>query len=292
MGVRFATAAAALALALLGSAASPARAEPAMWVVKGADTTIYLIGSIHLLKPDLAWQGERMGAVLSGCDDLTLEIADFDDLPAVRKLVGEHGYDHRRKLSSLLSPQERIRMARLAEAAGMAPDSLESMKPWLAAVTLSMAPLQRAGYDTAAGVEAQLSGDVRARGRPVRGLETAEGQVKMLAGLSESAQLEYLRDILDQSERPPGEMERLAAAWAAGETGEVERVVNHDMARNAPGLYRAMFTDRNLAFAHQIKDMLAEGHGARCVALGAGHLTGADSVQAQLALMGVKTERY
>src|SRR5688572_14986000 len=104
MGGRLTAAAAAFALSLV--ALSPARAEPAMWVVRDDDTTIYLVGTIHLLKPGMAWEGERLGQVLSGCDDLTLEIADFDDVAAVAPLVGKYGYDPERRLSSLLTPDE------------------------------------------------------------------------------------------------------------------------------------------------------------------------------------------
>ena len=46
---RLIAAAASAALALL---ASPAHAEPAMWVVKDADSTIYLLGTFHLTKPE------------------------------------------------------------------------------------------------------------------------------------------------------------------------------------------------------------------------------------------------
>jgi hypothetical protein len=33
-------------------------ADPALWVVKDADTTIYLFGTIHVLKPGLSWFDE------------------------------------------------------------------------------------------------------------------------------------------------------------------------------------------------------------------------------------------
>ncbi|MEQ1689527.1 MAG: TraB/GumN family protein, partial [Sphingopyxis sp.] len=30
-------------------------ADPALWVVRDADTTIYLFGTIHVLRPGLSW---------------------------------------------------------------------------------------------------------------------------------------------------------------------------------------------------------------------------------------------
>ena len=35
--------------------AAPGDADPALWVVRDADTTVYLFGTIHVLKPGLSW---------------------------------------------------------------------------------------------------------------------------------------------------------------------------------------------------------------------------------------------
>ncbi len=43
---------AASACLALAAGALPAAAQPAFWVIKDADSTIYLLGTIHLLKPD------------------------------------------------------------------------------------------------------------------------------------------------------------------------------------------------------------------------------------------------
>ena len=47
-GVRRTVATAVIAAAAMGA---PALAQPAMWAVKDADSTIYLFGTVHLLKP-------------------------------------------------------------------------------------------------------------------------------------------------------------------------------------------------------------------------------------------------
>ncbi len=44
-----------LILALLLGASGSALAHPALWVVKDADTTIYLFGTVHLLPNDVDW---------------------------------------------------------------------------------------------------------------------------------------------------------------------------------------------------------------------------------------------
>src|SRR3954469_22862665 len=48
------------ALIFILLAAVEANAEPAMWVVRDADSTIYLIGTMHLLKHDAEWKADKV----------------------------------------------------------------------------------------------------------------------------------------------------------------------------------------------------------------------------------------
>src|SRR5690348_3659995 len=79
---RLAAAVAAAALCF----AAPALAEPAMWVVKDADSTIYLFGSVHLLKPGLDWQSPKLTAALKSAQEVWFEIADPSDQ---QKMIAE-----------------------------------------------------------------------------------------------------------------------------------------------------------------------------------------------------------
>src|SRR3569832_343184 len=67
----------------LADDASPARiptatgpAQPAIWRVKDADTTVYLFGTIHVLRPDIDWfHGPRREAFDSS-DELVIEMVE------------------------------------------------------------------------------------------------------------------------------------------------------------------------------------------------------------------------
>jgi uncharacterized protein YbaP (TraB family) len=62
------------------------------------------------------------------------------------------------------------------------------------------------------------------------------------------------------------------------------------MRKHYLGLYQVLLTDRNRNWAKQI-DGLLKHSGTVFVAVGAGHLAGPDSVQAQLRKLGVATQR-
>ena len=56
-----------------------ARAEPAMWVIKDKDSTIYLIGTLHLLRHDMEWDAAKVKKTVGESTELWLEIADADN---------------------------------------------------------------------------------------------------------------------------------------------------------------------------------------------------------------------
>ena len=61
--------------------ATPANivATPALWRVQDADTTIYLFGTVHVMKPGIDWFRGDVKAAFDGADELVLEIIEPDD---------------------------------------------------------------------------------------------------------------------------------------------------------------------------------------------------------------------
>lgn len=70
-----------------GAAAAPATtdADPALWVVKDKDTTIYLFGTVHVLKPGLGWFDEAVKTAFDKSDELMLEMVMPEDQVAMLK---------------------------------------------------------------------------------------------------------------------------------------------------------------------------------------------------------------
>jgi hypothetical protein len=282
--------------AALGAAASllfftgVAQAEPAMWVIKDADSTIYLFGTVHLLRPEAVWKTPKIQKAMDEAEDLTLEIADVDDAQAMAPLIRKYGLDAARPLSSRLSAEDNAKLETVYKTLGLPPKALDPFKPWMAALTLSVLPLQKAGYDANSGVERLLKASAAARKEPVAGFETAEQQIRYFDDMPEAMQLEFLRQTVDEAPETVARLDSIAKAWEAGDVDAIGREMNDEMKKEAPQVYEVLLTRRNEAFARQIKAKLA-GKGVSFVAVGAGHLAGPDSVQVQLAKLGVKAER-
>ncbi|HCW48596.1 MAG TPA: TraB/GumN family protein [Brevundimonas sp.] len=277
---------AALALATAGVA----HAEPALWVVKDDDSTLYLFGAIHVLKPDADWRSPRFDAAFYSAAHLVLEVENPEDQAALMPLIQQHGLSPDRPLSALLSPEDLARLDDAARSLGLTATQLDPMRPWLASLSLSVAPLARAGYQPASGVEPILRAHAQSGGVPISGLETLDQQVRLLAGFPEDGQLAYLRRTLGDYASGAAALDRLVAAWLAGDVDEIAAIGVGSMRDAGERVYQALLVERNRAWAEQILTML-EGSGIAFIAVGALHLAGEDSLQVMLERRDVRVER-
>src|SRR3982751_2372936 len=109
----------ALAALVLCFACPLAKAEPAMWVIKDADSTIYLIGTMHLLKHDAEWNGEKVKKTVHESTELWLEIADIDNQAALAPLMAKFGLDPEHPLSTRLNDEQKKKLQKLTSTYGV-----------------------------------------------------------------------------------------------------------------------------------------------------------------------------
>jgi len=262
---------------------------PALWVVRDADSTLYLFGTVHVLRPTTAWGSPRVDAAFDSADQIWFEISNPDDQAAVVPLIQQYGLSPDRPLSSLLTAEEMTTLNNVAAGAGLPPGQIDVFRPWFAGLALSMAPLLKAGYDPQSGVELVLKARAGAAGKPIQGLETIDKQISILAGMSEADQLAFLRTLLESYDEASVELDRMVGAWAAGDVATLEAVAVTEMQSETPALYEALLVRRNTDWANQIQTMLA-GSGTAFIAVGAAHLAGDDSVQEILEDRGIRVE--
>ena len=254
-------------------------ADPAIWVVRDADTTVYLFGTIHLLKPGLDWFNGPVKAAYDASDELVIEMVEPDaatSQAATLKLgVDPSGTTLRDKLT----PDARAAYEAALASLDVPAANFDQFRPWLAGLTLSVLPLIKAGFDPSAGVErAILAGNTK----PVQGLETLEEQLGFFAGLSEADQIAFLNSTVDSLDGYQEEIDELVDAWSKGDVDRVAGLMNEGMDNSTPAVEKVLLTDRNRRWADWIAKRMAMP-GTVFLAVGAGHLAGPNSVQAQLA---------
>ena len=264
-------------------------ADPALWVVRDADTRIYLFGTVHLMKPGLSWFDEGVRKAFDASGELVLELV-MPPEDQMQALIAELGTAKAGPpLPSQLPPPVAAKLRAELVRLGMSADALDRNEPWLAAVTLSVLPLRQLGYDDKDGAEQVLSAAARAAGKPTRGLETARQQFGYFDKLSMPAQRQLLATTLDDLPKMGAEIDAMVKDWSAGDADALAKLLNTDLDRT-PELKQALLVTRNRNWANWIAQRMRQP-GTVFVAVGAGHLAGSDSVQVELAKRGLKVER-
>jgi uncharacterized protein YbaP (TraB family) len=270
------------------AAAAPpvVNARPALWKVSDKDTTIWLFGTIHILPAGITWYSGPIGKALDGSDTLVTEIVDPTD-PAVQAKVAQIALSNPpANLREMLPPEQRAQYEAAMASLNLPLAALDANDPWYAAVALSTLPLMKEGFGTMNGAEALLI--AKAQGKPHIGLETAESQLGLFDSLPRDTQIKYLGEVLKDLPNVGTEVRAMVEAWKAGKADELARLMNED--ESDPALMKVLLVDRNKAWAKWIEDRLKQP-GTVFVAVGAGHLAGQDSVQAQLSADGIKAKR-
>ncbi len=266
--------------------------DPALYVVRDEDSTLYLYGSVHVRPAGADWGDADVREALAQTEEIwtELEMSPAADAEAQMLALRLGAAPADRPLSSWLSAEENERLNALTQRLGLPRAALEGLQPWFAAMTLSLAPIVRAGYDPASGVDRAIDAYGDANGKHMRAFETAEEQLGFLANLTPELQRQMLLEAIDENETGAQLMAEMSAAWEAGDEATLERFVIDDMRDHYPELYEVLFVRRNAAWMDVIVQEL-EGAGIDFVVVGAGHIIGEDGLAAQLRGRGYAVER-
>ena len=102
-------------------------ADPAIWRVKGAHATLYLFGSVHVMKPNVEWESAKVKAALTSSDVIYLEIANLDDTAAAQPLAMQFGLDAAHPLSTKISADDVALLDTAAKSMGMPGEAMERL---------------------------------------------------------------------------------------------------------------------------------------------------------------------
>jgi uncharacterized protein len=244
---------------------------PALWVVNDNDTIIYLFGTFHALDAERAWFAQAVRTAFFASDKLVLETL-------VPKPPG----------LAPVAPGITSGPIGSASPAGTAsnPDPSPTFK---ASTKLVMDASRTRGLSSENGADAVLRDTADMYGKPVSALETLQAQMDMFNSLPRSNQpIPSAQD--PEAMKALGQlMLSLQLAWSQGDIDTFGTMLTN-MRSQSPQLYRTMFVERNARWSDWIVDRL-KTPGTVFVAVGAGHLSGPDSIQNQLAMRGVRSAR-
>lgn len=258
-----------------------ARADGALhslWELHGKHNTVYLLGSIHVLRssdyPLAAVVLDAYRDAKSLLMEVNLEESSAEQVQA--EMLASAILPEGKTLPDVLGKQRYGRADGLAHDIGIELSLFDQFAPWFAAEAISQVQLTQLGFQSQAGVEMYFMEKARTDGKSVAGLETVHDQISVFQNMPMDTQAEYLVSSLEQAHDLPTEVESMVRAWQRGDTRWFENQLKSDLGRD-PILYQSVLGARNRKWVPKIEALLNDDKNY-LVIVGTGHLVGQGSV--------------
>lgn len=272
------------------SAASAADG-PALWQVEKGEAKVVLFGTVHLLPPGTPWQSKQLRAVVAEANSLTLEVEDAQaSAPDIQQFTFKHGlYPAGQSLEVAIGAEDFAQISAMSESLGIPAQGLNTMRPWLAALSLTLQYAQMEGFQVDSGAEAWLTKEFKAQDKSILGLEDPIIALGAIANHDDEVQKVMLLDTIEQLSNGGSLLGDLHDVWLAGDVEALDKTLLQPM-RAQEDLYQSLLIDRNANWTPKI-EILLETPGTHLVAVGAAHLIGDGSVIDLLKQKGYDVQR-
>lgn len=262
-----------------------------LWKAQSQANTVYLLGSIHLLKAENYPLSAAMEAAFEQAQVLVLEInPDSLALPSMQQFILRKGmFGEGRTLQGSLSQETYALMQKHAEALGVNLTLLQGFEPWLVGLTLTSAKLQQMGLSAQHGVDQYFFQKAKAARKPVLSLESVAFQISRFDDMPLPQQDAFLLESLQEWALIESELNAIVRLWSTGEADSLAAKLFEGL-QSHPEVYAALITERNRNWlAHIEKFLLADK--IHLLVAGAGHMVGKEGLIDLLRAKGYVVEQ-
>ncbi len=252
--------------------------------VKSRNSTLYILGSIHYMKPDFYPLNPLIEEVFNKSDFLVLEIAlNSVNAQEMSLLFLEKGiYKDDDSIERHLSQETIDILQKELKKINLPFDAVKRFKPWFLALTLEASQLQSLGFKPEFGLDKYFFEKATGK-KEVIGLETVRFQVDLFDTMSDKEQELYLLYTLKDLSVMEIQINEFLDAWKKGDVSKSEEIVFRPLKeiQGIVPLYEKLFLKRNIKMASRLEEFLKTGK-TYFVVVGAGHLMGNEGIIAIL----------
>jgi hypothetical protein len=250
----------------------------ALWELHGKHNTVYILGSIHVLRPTDYPLAPAVLNAYGNAKSIFMEVnlQEIDSQQMQMELLASARLPEGKTLPDIMGKQRYARAGALAREVGIDISIFDAFAPWFVAEAISQLQLQKLGFQPTSGVEMFFLEHARSDGKSVAGLETVHDQIALFTALSLDAQADYLISSLEEAHDLPKEVDDLVHAWQRGDTVWFADQLKSEFGRD-PALYQSVLVARNRKWVPKIEALLNDDQNY-LVIVGTGHLVGQGSV--------------
>jgi len=251
--------------------------------------TVYLLGSVHILPPDAYPLAPVIESAFRESTTAVFEV-DFETMQHSGSAVFAAGaLPEGKKLDDMLSEDTRKILKTYLDSEGLSSFMVESMRPWMAALSLTALQLVKLGYSPDNGVDITLARRASTQHKKIIGLESAEEQIALFSGLDAEQSEAFLRYTIRDLEGLEKDLGEIIDAWKNGNTAVLRKLLGEAFIKE-PEVFRRFVTARNEKWMPKILPLFEKDR-VSMVVVGTLHLVGEDGILEKLRKAGIDVEQ-
>lgn len=285
---------------LLYLVSSPAYAPEALgqdgktflWKVQSEAATVYILGSIHLLKKENYPLSQKIEGAFEKSDTLVVE-ANIQELGQISapQIMEKALYPEKDSIAEHLSGETYELLKKEAAKLGLPLELVSRQRPWFLSMALEAMEVLKLGYDPRYGVDSYFLSKAAGRKRILE-MESVDEQINLVSNLPDGEQELLLLSTLKDLENITREVDQLVQTWKSGDTKGMEAIMMKSLkedSRLVP-IQEKLIYERNRKMFTKIDEYL-KGKGTYLVVVGAGHLIGEKGIIEALRKKGYRVEQ-
>ncbi len=266
-------------------------AQTSLWKISKNGNTLFLGGTIHLLRASDYPLPAEYDKAYNQSDMLVLEtdVAAMQQPGNVQKLMAQGAYHDERTLQSVLQADTYNKLEAEFTKSGITMNVVQKFKPVMACLTLLTIRLQAIGA-TSEGVDMHFYKKSQSDEKQFAYLESVDTQIDLITKMGDGNEDDYVKKSLKDLRKVEKEFESLLTNWRKGNIEGHEQELS-EMKEEFMELYNTMLVVRNKNWMPQIEKFLADDK-KELVLVGSLHLHGPDGLITKLKEKGYSVEQY
>ena len=280
--------------AFAGQEKDDERGKCLLWKVESGSATVYLLGSVHVADASMYPLDATIERAFRKSDKLVVEIniLKIDPLRMGQLITQKGMYPPGESLEKSISKETLGKLKAVLKKAGIPMAAVSGRRPWLISMMLTMQNVQKLGYSQELGIDKHFLVKATDAKKEILELETAEGQIGMLAGWPKALQDLFLLSTLNEFPQTGALMATMIQNWKKGDAKGLDQLVRKTALDNPKlePVMKKLFDDRNVKMISKIEKYLKSDRTFFVVA-GAGHMVGEKGLVQLLRDKGLEVEQ-
>lgn len=259
-----------------------AEAKSLLFSINHQESTVYLLGSIHLAKPELYPLDNEIIQAYKKSEIVVVELdpSTEESMKSVQDSMLSAGrYPEGKSLSTELSAKTYTALEDYMNKAGLSISEIQGLRPWMVMLKLSMEEMIRLGYSPDLGIDSYFLDQAKSDNKTIISLETAEEQMALLSKDNRDFQDKLLRYTLESMDEMEPILNDMFTYWKTGNAVAFEKIMSVPLETDPEliEIYKDLIISRNHTMTEKIEGFLKTGK-SYFIIVGSGHVIGKEGI--------------